>query len=334
MLSSTLDDSLSGEDSGDGASVAGTSGKSDSPTTTEDDEQEARGISVPSRLPPANGTMLDSSTTSTDLPLHQHLSLHEQSNSSCPSDRRAATVETTRCPRTPRSESAIRDGRKYLSAYRQQRQHQERQTASMRTSGPDPTSSNHGRNGTRTDAGSRESGKGGIDSLEVPPGLVGAFSERLERYQTCAPGLARSLETALSVSASSSPLHRKHVDSRIANKSTDNIGDNKSNSDDREGHILAGVQHDDGAIASSRLPRGDDGGVSMMEGGSGDRQDDGLPSNGRGDGGSCAATARLSPRTASNSPERPTPEVCMYDVLVVHEYGTQVIGWRFCLLVA
>lgn len=91
----------------------------------------------------------------------------------------------TRRSTTPRSESAIRDGRKYLSAYRQ---HKRSKT---------PGNSN-GASGKRPVNGA--AGQGVIESLDVPPGLVDAFTERVGIYHSCAPGLARSLEAALNAS--------------------------------------------------------------------------------------------------------------------------------------
>lgn len=90
-----------------------------------------------------------------------------------------------RRPRTPRNESAVKDGRRFLAAFREKRPN----------------------NDTGGSPSVPAAKKRGIESLDVPPGLADAFAERLEAYQSCAPGLARSLEAALDASS----LHRKQL---------------------------------------------------------------------------------------------------------------------------
>lgn len=170
----------------------------------------------------------------------------------------------TRRPRTPRNESAVKDGRKFLAAFREKRRNDD--------------------TGGSTSVPAAK--KRGIDSLDVPPGLADAFTERLEVYQSCAPGLARSLEAALNASS----LHRKH------------LGEDGTEGGDAGGGLKDGSEelHDHVMIDSVGDTRGNHD-VSR-----GDIDDSLQRSNG--------TAAQPPPSMASSSSEGPTPEVSGTDV--------------------
>lgn len=138
------------------------------------DEQQASSLSQPTEHLSASRRTSSPSSDETNLRLPSHES---------PLISRAGALP--RRPRTPRNGTAVKDGRKFLAAFREKRRNNDAEDS---TSVP-------------------AAKKRGIDSLDVPPGLAGALAERLEVYQSCAPGLARSLEAALGASS----LHRKQL---------------------------------------------------------------------------------------------------------------------------
>lgn len=184
--------------------------------------------SPPSSLIPNGGTIVATSSKSESL--HGRLSR-------CESPPKSEKIHT---PRTPRSESAIQDGRRYLSAYRQSKENGKL------------VGSKSAQNKRRT---RRVVARCGIEYLDVPPGLVDDFSKRVERYHSCAPSLARNLEAALTASLS------KHT-------AQDSSG---------RCNVHSRAEREDANGASSTAPEG--------------------------------ATIRPFPRSGSNSPGRPTPEV-------------------------
>ncbi|CAM9723032.1 unnamed protein product, partial [Laminaria digitata] len=92
--------------------------------------------------------------------------------------------------RTPRSDSAVKDGRKFLAAFRAQ---QRRNNPAASVAHPSSSSSS---SATKMRPTTTES------PLGVPPGLADdALAQRLDTYQSCAPGLVRNLEAALEASS-------------------------------------------------------------------------------------------------------------------------------------
>lgn len=169
----------------------------------------------------------------------------------------AAAQTRVRRPRTPRSASAVKDGKKFLAAFREKRD--QSNVSPAPPNGADVASS-----------------KPVMESLEVPPGLTDAFAQRLERYQSCAPSLARSLEAALAASQRGQhPSDYNHSSDAEENKGLDRGGPADT-------------------CSSSGSASGGSDGVGLQQGD---------------DSSSAGASAEPSPKTAQSSPERLTPEV-------------------------
>lgn len=188
-----------------------------------------------------------------------------------------------RTPRSPRSASAVKDGRKYLLAYRQQRGRE------IPSSAPVKSNTQGGSSTARSGAGA-----GGIESLSVPQGLTAALSERIERYQTRAPGLPRSLETALNAS-----LHGSSKQSAAVYKIMETDKD-----------TVLRYREDTGHSGSDRGTKG--------------RAEE-LSREGDDFDGDSSRTARPSPRTASSSPEcrAQNPEVTSRQNLSRERFRTE-----------
>ena len=104
-----------------------------------------------------------------------------------------SSLSRARRSRPPRSDSAVHDGRKFLAAFRAQRRSNPPASVAAATA-THPSSSS-----------SSSSAKTRLTATESPqdatPGLADALVQRLDRYQSCEPGLSRNLEAALEASS-------------------------------------------------------------------------------------------------------------------------------------
>lgn len=227
-------------------------------------------------------------------PLSGTITADELANPSLSSHESPPLHGIARRPRIPRSESAVKDGRKFLAAFREKRRNQ----------GNSPASAVRFSSGKHAD-------KVTIDSLQVPRGLADAFSQRLERYQSCAPGLARSLEAALDASL------RGQQHSKAANSATENeeeeAGDEQNVGGDNQHGTTPNHPHQQQSTSDVDSSGGgelrNDSGTMEGLGGVQHGDDSAAASPGAAD-----AAEETSPKTdngGSSSPEKPTPEVSL-----------------------
>lgn len=198
----------------------------------------------------------------------------------------SAAVAHRKKPRTPRSASAIRDGRKFLAAYRRSK------AASSSASPPDATpvrsSTTTATEGSSSHHQSASRSGGGKKAVNSSVGVAAATSaEVVWRNQAEASGVARNLEGSL--------IHNS--DTNQCEHSAADVGNGVPG-----GSVSSGV-HGKGNIATSTVENGPGaaGGLEQQRR-EGEEMEEGIPPDGQGSS------------SSSRSPERPTAEVMDRDL--------------------
>lgn len=244
--------------------------------------QPARGNWVDSRI--TNAGIVENRPATT--PGGDHVPSPRQSTPTRPVENPTVAQHEHRRPRTPRSASAIKDGRQILSAYRKRKAISlaspagsaptvDSNSTTTPTTAITTTSTTRGSNLVVTNVG------GGIKSLVASPGLATTASERIEREHACTANLAHSLDVPIkNGKAAESRSQPQNVHSGSSDEHNGGCGDDKGDNN----HPAIS----DGSIVCEK----------EMRRGRSERRE-----------GRLSPAAQSSPSAASCSPERPTAQV-------------------------